>query len=131
MANVVFRNYLTYVLELPETQARALMGEGIADFGRLGRMKDDLVIRLVDNCRKTYKTAPPANAAARAQWQRLRPGIHISEESCTKFRQLAFYCFHLARTGRAFQAGEAFWKTISFFTPCSVTLLKTDLRLPM
>ena len=107
MAAVAFRNYLTTTLQLPETQARALMGEGIADFARPKKMKDDLVVRLVDKCRKTFKPAPPVATNACSTWEKARFGIHILKESCTKFRQLAFCCYHLGRTGRNFQAHEA------------------------
>jgi hypothetical protein len=58
-----FRLYLITTLTIPEEQARAIMREGITQFVHLARMK---VVRLVDNCRKTYGPPMPANAVARA-----------------------------------------------------------------
>jgi hypothetical protein len=107
---LAFRNYMVNTLTIPVNQARALMDEGIDDFEDLLLYRDDDIVHLVNNCRKTHRPAPPApgaGPAALAAWNDIRPGIHIPEKSCTRFRQLALYCNHLDMTDRVFQPNDA------------------------
>jgi hypothetical protein len=95
------------VLDIPGPTATALLDEGIDDFEDFVTMRDDAAIRLVNNCRKTWKPPRPNAGPALEAWQRQRAGLHIPEIYCTRIRQLAFYCMHLDRTDRVFQATGA------------------------
>jgi hypothetical protein len=107
---LAFRNYLQHTLEIPLAQANALMAEGIEDVEELVGYTDEGIIHLVNNCRKTYRPPQPgvaAGAAAIAAWQATRPGIHISDKSLLRFRQMAFYAKHLDTTDRVFIPANA------------------------
>jgi hypothetical protein len=107
---LVFRNYLQHTLEIPLNQANALMNEGIEAIEDLEGYSDEDIIHLVNNCRKTHRPpqpGPAAGAAALAVWQATRPGIHISDKSLLRFRQMAYYAKHLDTTDRFFIPAEA------------------------
>ena len=128
-----FYDYLTGTLLLSQEVTEKIVGEGLRDFQMFIRMEDGIITNVVSNIRKPggYIAAGAgrggaggrgagaggpgrgrgrgrgAAAPAIAPAMVADRGLAVSEVSCTRLRQLGYYCYHLHRICRAFVAADA------------------------